>query len=202
MHMRNTGILPAAILCLAASLACGGKTRYTVPDVVSYSPAQGPVGTTVVISGAYFSGITAISFGGQPAVAYQVNNQSLITAIVPETAATGPVTVANQAGVGTDFNAFIVTPQIAALDILGYPSYPGGLSQTSGVAGTVITVTGYGLNDVAGVTIGGNAVTFTPVNANMITVSTLGAATGPVVVTVPGAGSTTLTATGPTFTVQ
>jgi hypothetical protein len=187
MHMRNTGILPAAILCLAASLGCGGKARYTVPDVVSYTPVQGPVGTTVVVSGVNFSGITAISFGGQPSVAYQVNNQSSITATVPETAATGPVTVENPAGVGTSYTSFIVTPTVT------------GISPTSGPAATSITVTGTGLMDTSSVTIGGqNCPVFTIHNANeVVVVVDPAAVTGPVVLT-----ASALTATGPNFTVQ
>jgi len=133
MHMRNTGILPVAVLsglCLAASLGCGGKAHYSVPDVANYNPAQGPVGTTVVISGADFSGVSVISFGGQPSQAYQVNNQSMITATVPPTAATGPVTVENPAGIGTSYSSFIVTPTVTAI------------SPASGPSNTAVTVAG------------------------------------------------------------
>jgi len=189
MHTRNTGILPAAVLtglCLAASLGCGGKAHYSVPDVVSYSPTQGPVGTTVVIGGADFSGVTVISFGGQPCQVYQVNSQSMITAAVPPTAATGPVTVENPAGIGTSYTSFIVTPTVT------------GISPTSGPATTAVTVTGTGLNTTTSATIGGQSCTFTIHSATeVVVVVSPAAVTGPVVLT-----ASAIPAAGPVFTVQ
>jgi hypothetical protein len=187
--MRNTGILPVAVLsglCLAASLGCGGKAHYSVPDVANYNPAQGPVGTTVVISGADFSGVSVISFGGQPSQAYKVNSQSLITATVPPTAATGPVTVENPAGIGTSYSSFIVTPTVTAI------------SPASGPSNTAVTVAGTGLNTTSSVTIGGQSCTFTIHSATeVVVVVSPAAVTGSVVFT-----ASALTATGPVFTVQ
>jgi hypothetical protein len=196
--MRNTGILPVAILsglCLAA-LGCAGKTHYTVPDVADFSPAQGAVGSTVTITGSHFNDIYSVSFGGQPTVAFKVSNNDSIAVTVPATAATGPLYVENPAGIGTNYTSFVVTPQICAVAITGTPSYPYGLSQTSGAIGSSFTVTGYGLKDTTAVTIGGQSCpVFTVVSANMVVV-TVGpsAVTGPVALTVPGLDSTPLTA--------
>jgi hypothetical protein len=205
MHMRNTGILPVAMLCgLCLALGCAGKTHYTVPDVVSWSPAQGAVGSTVAISGSHFNDIYSVSFGGQATTAFQVSNNDYITVTVPATAATGPLVVENPAGVGTSYQSFVVTPQIGAVDILGTPSYANGISQTAGTVNDTFTLTGYGLNDTTEVTIGGgNCPDFTVVSANKVTVTvSVNAVTGPVVLTVPGLDGGTLTATGPTFTVN
>jgi hypothetical protein len=207
MNMRKAGILPAAVLfglCLAAALGCGGKPHYSVPDIESFSPPQGAVGSTVYVNGADLSDIYGVSFGGQQATVYSRNSNTVITVTVPPTAATGALVVENPAGTGTSYHSFVVTPAICAVDILGYPDYSTGqgLSQTSGTAGTIITVTGYGLSDVTGVTIGGNTCTFTLVNPNMVTVNTTNAATGSVIVTVPGVDGAVLTATSPlVFTV-
>ncbi|MDR3673310.1 MAG: IPT/TIG domain-containing protein [Holophaga sp.] len=183
-------------LCLAAALGCAGKTHYTVPDVAAFSPAQGAVGSTVTITGKDFSDIYSVSFGGQPTTAFHVNNSNSLTVTVPPTAATGPLVVENPAGQGTSYTSFVVTPQICAVTITGTSSYTYGLSTTSGAVGSTFTVTGYGLNDTISVTIGAESCpVFTVVNANKVVV-TVGpsAVTGPVVLTVPGLNSTTLTA--------
>ena len=37
---------------------------YGVPTIASFTPASGPAGTSVTISGTNFSGATAVSFNG------------------------------------------------------------------------------------------------------------------------------------------
>jgi hypothetical protein len=54
-----------------------------VPVVSSISPAFGPAGTTVSITGIGFTKTTAVTFGGTPAASYTVTSDSTITAIVP-----------------------------------------------------------------------------------------------------------------------
>jgi hypothetical protein len=199
MDIRKTGTLPAAIvagLCLAAALGCGGKTIYYVPEVVSFQPAQAPVGGTVVVTGASFDGVYSISFGGQMAPVFTVNNSTQITAVVPDGATSGDIVVENPAGVGSSSaytqTPFIVTPVVTSI------------KPTSGPAGTVVTVTGTGLYGTSGVAIGGEtpgqtgSSTFTPHDPDLITVLVgANATTGPLLVTASGVTS----APGPVFTV-
>jgi hypothetical protein len=58
----------------------------------SFNPTSGPIGTSVIISGSGFTGATDVQFNGVSA-AYTVDNDAQITATVPPTATTGPITV-------------------------------------------------------------------------------------------------------------
>lgn len=195
MAMRDKGILVPALLgtiCLAAALGCGGHTYYSLPEVDSMSPNPAAVGATVTIQGQFFKGVSNVSFGDAPAASYNVNSSTQISAVVPDNATTGPVTVVNPEGAGSSYynNPLKITPQVTSLN------------PTSGPAGTSVQVTGYGLFGTTAVTINGVAVApadITYNNPNQITVVVAaGTTTGEVVVTASGLASTG----GPTFTVQ
>jgi hypothetical protein len=70
------------------------------PIVSGISPTIGPVGTVVTISGSNFTGVSAVRFNGITAT-YTVTNDTTISATVPSTATTGPVTVTNAVGTAT-----------------------------------------------------------------------------------------------------
>lgn len=55
------------------------------PSITSVSPTGGPAqgGNTIVITGANFTGATAVTFGVTPATGFTVNSDSQITATVP-----------------------------------------------------------------------------------------------------------------------
>jgi hypothetical protein len=70
------------------------------PDIVAFSPTIGTKGTSVVIGGLHFKGVTAVSFGGVPAASFAVLSDSIINAFV-DTGATGLVKVVNRFGSDT-----------------------------------------------------------------------------------------------------
>jgi hypothetical protein len=79
------------------SLNCQDYTLNLTVANVSISglaPANGAVGSIVVISGSGFTGATGVSFNGTAATSFTVNNSGQITATVPVGTTTGPVTVA------------------------------------------------------------------------------------------------------------
>ena len=78
-------------------------TGASVPVVSSLSPASGPVGTTVTISGSGLSGATLVSFGGVAAT-YTVNSDAQITASVPASTPPGSVDVRVTTPSGTSAN--------------------------------------------------------------------------------------------------
>ena len=80
-----------------------------VPTITSFTPASGPVGTQVVISGSGFTGVTSVKFGSKAAT-FTANNDSTITATVPTGAKTGKISATSAGGKATSKTAFTVTP--------------------------------------------------------------------------------------------
>ena len=78
------------------------------PQITSFSPASGPAGTEVTISGSGFAGATAVRFGGTSAT-YTVRSDSRIKAAVPQAAPSGPIRVKTPAGASTSGTSFTVT---------------------------------------------------------------------------------------------
>jgi hypothetical protein len=78
------------------------------PTVKSFTPASGPVGTVVTITGTAFTGATKVQFNGVSAT-FTVNSDTKITATVPVGATTGKITVVNLGGKGVSKAVFTVT---------------------------------------------------------------------------------------------
>jgi len=80
----------------------------TTPSIGSFTPTSGPVGSRVTVSGANFTGASAVSIAGA-AASFTVDSDSQITLTVPAGAANGPVTVTTPAGSGTSARRFRAT---------------------------------------------------------------------------------------------
>jgi hypothetical protein len=83
-------------------------TVVSAPTITSFTPASGPLGTSVTISGTNFSGTTAVTFNGVSA-AFTVNSATAIQATVPAGATTGPLSVTTPGGTATSTNNFTVS---------------------------------------------------------------------------------------------
>jgi parallel beta-helix repeat protein len=152
------------------------------PSISSFSPASGPPGTIVTINGTNLTGATAVLFTGTSASPTVVSD-SEITAIVPDGASTGPIGVTTPNGSATSSSDFTVTTTPT-------PSISG-FSPTNGLAGTVVTIDGTNLSGATSVTFynGAAAASFTVVSDSQLTATVPAAArTGPISVTVAGAG--------------
>jgi hypothetical protein len=79
--------------------------------VIADIPADGTVGTSIVITGNNFSGTTSVMFNGVSAV-FTVDSATHITAVIPAGATPGPITVTTPAG--TTASAASFTPVIAS----------------------------------------------------------------------------------------
>ena len=88
------------------------------PVITSFSPAAGPVGTTVVITGSGFLGTTAVRFNGTAAPGFVVNSPTQLTATVPAGAGTGSISVVSPVATAVSGVAFTVQPLVSATSLL------------------------------------------------------------------------------------
>jgi hypothetical protein len=79
-----------------------------LPKITSFSPAIGPVGTVVTITGTGFYSVTEVRFNGINA-SFTTDSPTQITATVPNGASTGPITVVTPDGTATSPIVFTVT---------------------------------------------------------------------------------------------
>jgi hypothetical protein len=127
-------------------------TAAAAPTVTGISPASGQAsgGTSVMITGTFFTGATAVSFGTSAAASFTVNSATSITAVSPAGAGTVDVTVTTPTGTSapTSGDQFLYTGTQAI-------SFTPPSSVTFGVATITLTATGGA---------SGNPVTFTVVS--------------------------------------
>jgi len=170
------------------------------PSITSLNPTSGLVSSPVTISGANFGatqGTSTVKFNGTAATPTSWSATSIVAA-VPAGATTGNVvvTVGGAASNGVSFTVTAPTPSITSLN------------PTSGVLGTVVTISGANFGATQGtsaVSFNGTTATPTSWSATSIAVPVpAGATTGNVVVTVGGAASNgvsfTITTAAPSIT--
>src|SRR2546430_1431470 len=171
--LHLTGATPAAFHGAAGSLAVNSdpqipatETRgpassaasFTVtvapsaPMISSFSPASGPVGAGVTISGSHFTGATAVAFNGA-AASFAVNSDTQITATVPSGATTGPISVTTPGGTATSATSFTVTVAPSAPMISSF-------SPASGPVGAGVTISGSHFTGATAVAFNGAAASF------------------------------------------
>ena len=130
----------------------------------------------VEILGQGFSGTTAVSFNGTPAV-FKVKSDTFVKATVPAGATTGSVMVTTPSGTLISNVPFRVKPQILRF------------TPTSGPVGTQVTITGVSLTQTTKVAFNGTSTTSFTVNSDTQVTATVpqGAhGRGPVAITTSG----------------
>ena len=108
----------------AGAVAAGaGPALAAGPVVSSFSPTSGTIGTKVTITRSGFSGAFAVTFGNPSATTLAtVKSDTTITATVPATASTGPVSVLLPATSGSSTTKFTVQPSIVLSANSGHPA--------------------------------------------------------------------------------
>lgn len=181
----------------------GGTSATSPSDRFSYTPVVGAVapgdgpalgGTWVTISGAGFTGATAVDFGGVAALAYSVGSDGQITAESPPGTETVDVTVTTPTG----------TSSTSSSDQFAYLPVVSGISPSGGpeAGGAVVTISGAGFTGATGVSFGTVAALTFSVSSDgqIVAESPPGAGTVDVTVTTPtGQSSTSI---GDEFTYQ
>jgi len=172
-------------------------TLKALPNITSISPTSGSTlgGTTVTITGANFTGATAVKFGTTAATSYTVNSDTQITAAAPAGTGTVDVRVTTADGTSATSSAdqftYVATPTITAI------------SPTSGstAGSTSVVITGTNLTAATAVKFGStNATNFTVNSATQITATAPARSPGVVDITVTTAGGTSATSTSDQFT--
>jgi len=97
---------PIALTTPAGSVS-SSALFYGVPVITNFTPTHGLPGATVTIDGVSFLGATAVSFAGRSA-SFGVNNNGTISAIVPNGAQSGPITVVAPGGTNTTTASFLL----------------------------------------------------------------------------------------------
>ena len=158
------------------------------PVISSFTPARGPAGTVVTLTGLNFTGATAVAINGT-AASFNVISATSLTATVAAGSTSGLITVTTPAGTGTSATPFLV----------GSPPTITSFTPTSGPLFTDVTVTGTNFLNTTQVQVSGRDAKFYVVSATQLTLTVpeyTGA--GPLTVTTPFG---TVTSTG-VFTVS
>jgi hypothetical protein len=185
----NATVPPGAFTGVVAVTSPGGTATsagvYTVtvvpaPTVSGFTPASGPVGTSVTITGTGLTGAAAVTFGAVAATDFTVDSATSIKAVVPAGAATGKVAVTTLGGTATSTGNFTVSsPTITSF------------TPTSGLSGASVTITGTGFTGATAVRFNGTDAAYIVNSSTQITATVPdGATTGPVAVNTPSGNVT------------
>lgn len=160
------------------------STPFTVisplaPEIVSFTPTAGDIGTVVTVTGTNFVGSTEVRFGGI-AAQFTVDSGTKLRATVPPGAISGNVTVVTPSGAASGPEVFYVTPTIASFE----PAF--------GSVGTAVTIRGANLSSALAVQFAGVSANFTSISAAEIrAVVPEGASSGPISVATPAGFAST-----------
>ncbi|MFQ5605996.1 MAG: DNRLRE domain-containing protein, partial [bacterium] len=137
---RETSTAPQLIITLDAQ-----PPAPLPPQIISFGPSSGPVGSEVDIVGEHFTGTTEVSFNHVPAQTIHVHSDTQIHAEVPAGATTGRIRITTPAGTAVSATDFVVETAPGLLPVIT------SFTPTSGVVGTAVTITGSnftGVHDV------------------------------------------------------
>jgi alpha-tubulin suppressor-like RCC1 family protein len=179
-----------------AGIATGGSHSLSfgppAPSISSVSPNTGPQpgGTSVTITGANFTGATAVSFGPSAAASFTVNSATSITAVSPagtrvvDVSVTTPVTTS--AGSTADKFTYMPPPTVTKVKLNKGPA----------AGGTSVTITGTNFTGATAVSFGAiPAASFTVNSATSITTASPAGTTGTVDITVTTSSGTSAIST-------
>jgi hypothetical protein len=85
------------------------KTFRVTPQILSFDPTSGKVGTQVTIKGVSLTQTTRVTFAGVAATSFTVNSDKQVTATVPTGAQTGHIAITTVGGVAVSSGVFTVT---------------------------------------------------------------------------------------------
>jgi uncharacterized repeat protein (TIGR01451 family) len=149
------------------------------PFVTDFSPVSGDGGTMVSIDGLHFTGVTNVTFNGQPGANLVSTSDTLIQVQAPGGVTTGPIAVNTVSGTFATSSNFFGKPAIASVS----PGY--------GRANTNVLIIGSNFLGASAVSFNGlPAGSFAVLNnSNLTAVVPAGATSGLIRIVVPGASA-------------
>lgn len=79
------------------------------PEITSFTPSSGPVGTVVTVTGTGLDGVTSVKIGRKALITVNGVNSTTLTAVIPAGATSGPIVVTNEFGSDFSDTNFTVT---------------------------------------------------------------------------------------------
>lgn len=151
-----------------------------LPTIAGFAPLEATAGASVQIEGKNLAKVTSVKFNGVDA-AFSLLTGSL-TAIVPPSASSGPITVVTEAGTAVSAAAFTVLQQ--------KPPVIHGFVPASGPAGATVEIQGTDLENVTSVSFNGVSASFLSFSGTLRVTVPFNATSGPITVVTPaGSGS-------------
>jgi hypothetical protein len=176
------GATNGTIRVIAPAGSAFSSSNFVVqPTVSGFTPVFGPVGTSVIITGANFTnGTPVVRFNGVQAANPTGVSFGQLTAVVPNGATTGLISVTTTNGSSTNDAKFYLPAAITSV------------TPIFGPAGTPVTVAGTNFTDATAFTFNGTpAAAFSVQNNNSIgAIVPFGIASGPITVTTPAGTAT------------
>jgi uncharacterized repeat protein (TIGR01451 family) len=158
----------------SAGTSTNANIFHVPPRLTSFTPTNGIVGSSIVITGANFVAVSDVLFNTGAAQSIIVNASNKLTAVLPTNATTGPLTVTTPGGVIISTGLFRVLPNLTAF------------SPTLGPVGTPVTINGTSFFNVTNVSFNNRSASFTNVSSTEIRATVpAGATTGPIRVATP-----------------
>jgi uncharacterized repeat protein (TIGR03803 family) len=183
-----TAVVPAGALSgsvtvtTPAGTLASNRNFLVKPQLKSFAPTSGVVGTTVTITGVSLTQTTNVTIGGKSA-SFTVISDTEVTAPIPAGARTADaISITTPGGTATNTTKLVVEPEITSF------------SPKSGPVATSVTITGHSFTGATAVTFGGVAATVDVISDTKVdTQVPTGAVTGPIMVTTPGGTATSKT---------
>jgi subtilisin-like proprotein convertase family protein len=122
------------------------------PTFTSFTPASGPVGTQVTVSGKTFDGASIVKVNGR-IVPFQLLTGAKLRLTIPNGTTSGKISVSTPAGTSTSTGSFVVTPKIDNFTPAASP------------IGTSVIINGFNFTGVKSVKFNGVAATKFTVNS-------------------------------------
>jgi hypothetical protein len=134
------------------------RNKNNEPSIIVFSPSTAATGSTIIITGMNFSGVTSVTFGGIAATSFTIINSTTISAIVGA-GFSGKVEVGNQYG----------TSKLDGFVFAGPPIITSFTPLTTGV-GQSVTITGNNFSGTTSISFGGvPASSYTVISPTTIT---------------------------------